>query len=301
MNPTTILVAVLLALVALTTAFPSAAAPAPATCANKRLRKEIRDLSRAELRAFQAAMVKLHDNGAIARYTQLHKKHLTLAHFNPSFLPFHRISLKGFEEELVAASNGVLTGLPYWDSTADAAHPEQSVVLSPAFMGSGNLGQRGCIRDGPFAGIKRENGTCVERKMQPGPWKSDKDLVDKINRLHSGDYDRWEYFVERGPHFVIHSMIGGDMALLPTSSNDPIFYVHHAFIDYLWTTFQLKTPAAFTAYNGTVNGTVYTANDLVMGYPVKRLFDFQNEPHLCYEYQDAQFPTKGVAALAAYP
>ncbi|XP_045173707.2 putative tyrosinase-like protein tyr-1 [Mercenaria mercenaria] len=39
-------------------------------------------------------------------------------------------------------------------------------------------------------------------------------------------------------HDGVHDWVGGDMDELPFSAFDPVFYMHHAFIDYIWETFR---------------------------------------------------------------
>ena len=42
------------------------------------------------------------------------------------------------------------------------------------------------------------------------------------------------------PHNWVHLWTGGSMATLEEAANDPLFYVHHAYIDKLWTDWQMK-------------------------------------------------------------
>ncbi|OSX74987.1 hypothetical protein BU14_0259s0022 [Porphyra umbilicalis] len=59
-----------------------------------------------------------------------------------------------------------------------------------------------------------------------------------------------------------HSAIGGaqlttnegDMSFVPTSPNDPAFYLHHAFIDYLWARRQAAPGRSANEYGGTNRG-----------------------------------------------
>ena len=41
-------------------------------------------------------------------------------------------------------------------------------------------------------------------------------------------------------HGGTHVFIGGDMERLETSAFDPIFFFHHAFVDYIWEQFRQK-------------------------------------------------------------
>lgn len=39
-------------------------------------------------------------------------------------------------------------------------------------------------------------------------------------------------------HDGVHDWIGGDMGSVTVSAFDPVFYLHHAFIDYIWEKFR---------------------------------------------------------------
>jgi hypothetical protein len=43
-------------------------------------------------------------------------------------------------------------------------------------------------------------------------------------------------FHHGGPHVFV----GGDMERLDTAANDPAFFLHHAFVDYIWELFRNK-------------------------------------------------------------
>jgi tyrosinase len=45
----------------------------------------------------------------------------------------------------------------------------------------------------------------------------------------------FSYVFEQDPHGAVHGLIGGDMGFVPTSARDPIFWLHHANVDRLWT------------------------------------------------------------------
>jgi tyrosinase len=47
--------------------------------------------------------------------------------------------------------------------------------------------------------------------------------------------DSFSVPLEFDPHGVVHSVIGGEMGRITTSARDPIFWLHHANIDRLWT------------------------------------------------------------------
>ena len=65
-----------------------------------------------------------------------------------------------------------------------------------------------------------------------------KDLVEDFE----GDYYIFSNFLEREPHNRGHGWIGGDMGNPMISPNDPIFWMHHAQIDRIWSVWQTRNP-----------------------------------------------------------
>lgn len=41
-----------------------------------------------------------------------------------------------------------------------------------------------------------------------------------------------------GGHGMVHGFVGGLMGSIPSAANDPIFYMHHCFMDYVWEQFR---------------------------------------------------------------
>eukprot|EP00463_Aulacantha_scolymantha_P000653 TRINITY_DN13_c0_g1_i8.p1 TRINITY_DN13_c0_g1~~TRINITY_DN13_c0_g1_i8.p1 ORF type:complete len:343 (-),score=65.40 TRINITY_DN13_c0_g1_i8:1099-2127(-) len=64
-------------------------------------------------------------------------------------------------------------------------------------------------------------------------------------------YDSFRNRLEHGPglHDSIHCIVGGTMCSA-RSSNDPVFFSHHANIDYIWSRWQSRSNAFMTAYTG---------------------------------------------------
>jgi len=57
-----------------------------------------------------------------------------------------------------------------------------------------------------------------------------------------GDYYVFSNFIENQPHNLGHGWVGGDMANPIISPNDPIFWMHHAQIDRIWSEWQKRNP-----------------------------------------------------------
>lgn len=49
-----------------------------------------------------------------------------------------------------------------------------------------------------------------------------------------------------GPHAYGHNAVGGDMSDVNSSPNDPVFHLHHSFVDHAWRIWQRTNTAART-------------------------------------------------------
>ena len=140
--------------------------------------------------------------------------------------------------------------LPYWDSSLDneLPDPSQSYMFSPEFMGNGN----GPITTGPFAGWRRPPDPSSPNSRQPPVLRNvgvdgqlySKESIEMI--LSRNDHSEIiapnadpDYDIEI-QHGGVHLFIGGEMEALETSPFDPIFFMHHAFVDYIWELFRMK-------------------------------------------------------------
>uniref|UniRef100_A0A914D148 Tyrosinase copper-binding domain-containing protein n=1 Tax=Acrobeloides nanus TaxID=290746 RepID=A0A914D148_9BILA len=179
------------------------------------VRKEYRTLTDEERRRFHAAVLKLKsepifdgDVTCQSTYRKFARIHETFAgvggaHGGPSFLPWHREYLKRFEFALRRIDPSV--AIPYWDTTLDSSlpNPRDSIIWSDDFMGDHD--DRGNVVSGPF-----KNWHTLEECPYNG-----------------------EFTMEMF-HSRIHLYVGGDMFNPETSGRDPLFFMHHAFVDYLW-------------------------------------------------------------------
>ncbi|WAR00160.1 TYR1-like protein, partial [Mya arenaria] len=184
-------------------------------------------------------------NGDMARFGRMHGQQLLRKHKGAGFLGWHRIFLAAFEEKLREVEPGV--SLPYWDYTMDSylPRPADSLVWSPCFFGNGV----GKITEGPFAGMFGGFNVDIVRDYAPGG-KCPPELISK------NDFDRLMKFcyfknitTGSGPYYGnpnnlellhdnVHDWVGGDMSQIAFSSFDPVFWMHHTYIDYVWERFR---------------------------------------------------------------
>jgi tyrosinase len=194
------------------------------------------------------------------------------AHKGPAFFPWHREFLRRFEGALQYAARRIdppipdsdLLGLPYWDWSVDSS-PNSSIWGSSGFLGgNGDPVNNYRVPSGPFAfksgwtltyTIPSEEPTnYLRRRFGPGPGNpgtslpTPQDVTDTLNETAydvypwnstsaSGFRNRAEGWSPYGMHNLIHMWVGGSMVPI-TSPNDPVFFLHHCFIDKLWADWQ---------------------------------------------------------------
>ncbi len=234
------------------------------------IRRNHRDLSPAQKAAFINAVLKLKDDvdsvlhpGAQKRYddfVEVHKNAMVsgpamimpMPHGGPLFYPWHRILLRQFELALQAAANDASITLPYWDwDYTGSGNP-----FTPDFLGGdGDTAQGGRVATGPFAyvtgnfpirvwdgasgdpGLRREFGE-DSTSWLPTPSEISAGLAKTPYTPGPSCFERVSEGVLHNP---VHRWVGGNMADA-TSPNDPVFFLHHAFLDLLWERWKVQHP-----------------------------------------------------------
>jgi len=256
---------------------------ANAACDRVVVRKEFRDLSSQERTAFMNALVKVFKSSAWTSLSQTHVNNAHSAHNSPVLLPWHRQFVQQLQQELWKHDASVV--MPYWDSSLDSQNPASSVIFN--YFGSSK--QNDCVPDGPFANYKLAfpNNRCLVRGFNPtGVGMSTFVTSEALGQLvrTESDYSDFESAIEYGMHAVVHNAIGGssgDMSYM-YSPNDPIFFMHHAFVDKLWYDWQILH--GVNTYDGSVNGNLVATSDVMVPFnvPVSSVMDAQGS--LCYVY-----------------
>ncbi|MEU9480391.1 tyrosinase family protein [Streptomyces sp. NPDC048191] len=230
-------------------------------------RKNQADLSSAEKRDFVDAILELKQQGRYDEFVTTHNAFITsdtddadrTAHRCPSFLPWHRRFLLQFEQALQSINSSVT--LPYWDWTADQT--PASSLWADDFLGGDGRTEDGQVTSGPFAfadgrwpmNVRVDGRTFLRRSL--GTDVSDlpsRDEVDTVLAMSTYDAPPWNSgsesfrnYIEgwQGPnlHNRVHVWVGGQM-LSGASPNDPVFWLHHCFIDKLWADWQVKHPSS---------------------------------------------------------
>ncbi|MEV8525205.1 tyrosinase family protein [Streptomyces sp. NPDC052000] len=227
------------------------------------VRKNQADLTTDEKRRFVAALLQLKRNGRYDTFVSTHNAFIMsdtdtgdrVGHRSPSFLPWHRRFLIEFEQALQSVDASVT--LPYWDWTADRT--ATSSLWAADFLGGTGRSRDGQVMDGPFAqsaggwnlNIRVDGRTYLRRALGAAvaqlPTRAE---VDGVLAMTTYDMAPWNSASDgfrnhlegwRGVnlHNRVHVWVGGQMAT-GASPNDPVFWMHHAFVDKLWTQWQSR-------------------------------------------------------------
>jgi tyrosinase len=201
-----------------------------------RVRKNQKDLTPSEWTRFICAIEMLAEPGAAPPtyhdFVDIHDQAMTTAaghmwgaHGGQNFLAWHREYLAKFEARL-RLFNPLVT-IPYWDWVNDRLIPAQ--LSDPA-----DLAAWGVTRGASFN----------PASLPDQPWMN---LV-MASGVSPASHTSFQSALE-GPHNTVHGVVGGVMGT-SRSPADPLFWLHHCFIDKLWANWQqTNTGPAFNPPN----------------------------------------------------
>ncbi|KAJ1965163.1 hypothetical protein IWQ62_002736 [Dispira parvispora] len=274
----------------------SVLAQAPTRCTSIRTRREIRQLSRQERMRFIHAIRQLNQGDIPTVWDNYALWHLNLNHTihrSPFFLPFHRRYLVDLENRLQAIDPSVT--LPYWDWSLDAKAPFDNVVFSSASDWLGSQGS--CLNDGGFARFYvtcTESGPrshCLSRRFRAVNGRTTlygRDIIQRIVDT-TNTYNAFRELLEYGPHNLVHDMVGGDMDTMCAPS-DPLFFLHHTFVDKLWADWQ-RYPNRGRQFDGTPSGEQLTSASLIPYYKEPVSSSLSTRAY-CYQYAPSPEPAE---------
>ncbi|KAL4899842.1 hypothetical protein BDW74DRAFT_183331 [Aspergillus multicolor] len=270
------------------------------TCTSLNRRKSWNDLTRAEkteyIRAERCLMnhapVVGNVEGAQNLWDELHDLHIgqgQYVHFVGHFLPWHRYLVRAHEVLLqtLCDYNGAQ---PYWDEVTDyeAGPIGQSSIFDPEFGFGGNgVGRDNCINDGPFRGhtlrIRSGEGNgdyCISRKFNQNVWRwASRSNISECFAERRYTDAWWCYNLY--PHSAGHVAVGGVMEDPTESNGDPLFYLHHAYLDRLWWRWQQADLPARLSDMGGANVVPKSFTDSIGVPPVvvsSALTDYNGDP-----------------------
>ncbi|MGB2713656.1 MAG: tyrosinase family protein [Vicinamibacterales bacterium] len=201
-----------------------------------RCRKNYRDLTPVERDRLVQALYHVKALGIVDQYAAEHETHFSHGiHTSSHFLPWHRDFIRRFEDALRTYHPAVT--LPYWNSVADTSPSDP--LWDNAFLGQFDSAW----------GLNRALGS---------------DTLPTENQMNTAlghnTYDAFWPDLESNVHNAPHRWVEGEMGQRD-SPHDPVFYLHHCWIDLLWAQWQLLNPTAPFVSSGAGLG----LNDPMMG------------------------------------
>lgn len=251
-------------------------------CAQIYQRKEFRDMSNEEWKIFKDALLSLQntnqEDGKISVWDSLTKTHLEFMHFahgKSRFFPWHRAYVLVLERKLREINPNI--SIPYWDWTYDWEAPLKSPIFSERRGFEVLLGdEKGdCRYPRAF-----RHPHCLRRVYDPDNFPvyyAPDDVRTVIEQV--SNYDRFRSLIETLPHAIVHTTLGGDMASM-SSPNDPIFWIHHSMVDYVWWMWQ-RLHHQGNHYSNNYDGDVKEILE-PFGITIEDVLDTER---LCYSYQ----------------
>jgi tyrosinase len=180
-------------------------------------RRDQAKLSDSDKQRFLCAFDVLNQNGTLGQFVDVHGQPVHQMHHTLRFLPWHRIFLVKFEQALRSIHPDV--SIPYWDWTQAA---EQSL---PAWLAGVTPT---VVTPTRTINVVRAPGTSPDLAL----------IASNVpNALSSTDFNTFTGALE-AIHDSVHVWVGGSMGAIPTAPADPLFWMHHANIDRLWSVWQ---------------------------------------------------------------
>ena len=223
------------------------------------VRKNYRNLTNVERDRFVQALNHVKSTGLVDHFAEMHEKHFDMGiHKSSHFLPWHREMILRFERALQAHHPDIT--LPYWDSSVDRSANDP--LWSNSFLGQFNSAWN----------LGRALGSLFLPSQQMVEWNQRRDNYDAFWRELEDPIHNW-------PHRWVEGVMGGK-----ASPGDPVFYLHHCWIDMLWVRWQLEHPGAPFVSSGAGVG----LNDPLMEWPARTPADVLDHHALGYRY-DIEF------------
>lgn len=140
-----------------------------------------------------------------------------------------------YEEALTQVDPEVT--LPYLDSTLDfnmgLENSANSMIWHDDFLGT----KEGFVTSGPFANWNTTVGQLFRNVGISGRPMDDEEIKNvtsrtRMSEICGDDASTWHdlEFV----HGPFHLFVDGVMGIIEIASEEPVFWMHHAFIDYVW-------------------------------------------------------------------
>lgn len=219
------------------------------------VRKNYRNLTNVERDRLVQALYQLKATDLVDQFAEIHAMHFFHnIHRSSHFLPWHREMLLRFERALQEQHPDIT--IPYWDSTVDRR--PSNPLWNDSFLG------------------QFDSAWDLRRALGSGPLSTSRQV--RINQGRD-NYDSFWRELENPIHNRPHVWVGGVMAGA-ASPGDPVFYLHHGWIDMLWARWQLAHPEAPFEASGPGVG----LDDPLMEWPDRTPADVLDHHALGYTY-----------------
>ncbi len=202
-------------------------------------RKDHRALSTQERDRLVAGLHHLKGTGVVDAFADQHATLFGPIHGGSNFLPWHREFVRRFEDELRAFDPRIT--LPVWNWLEDRS--TASSLWAPGFLGQFDAAW----------GLGRALGSDA---------LPDAGTVEAV--LGITPFAAFTSALERDAHNAPHRWVSGVMVDV-ASPGDPVFYLHHGFVDLLWAQWQLRHPGEPFQPSGGAGGV--DAGDPLPGFP----------------------------------
>ncbi|KAI1149787.1 hypothetical protein F4825DRAFT_35715 [Nemania diffusa] len=244
-------------------------------CANPNIRFEWDDYSTSDKQAFVGAIQCLIKKAPSGRFSpsknryedfvRLHQSYAPNIHSASTsqqthkFLLWHRYFVWAFEQVL-RDECGFNRAMPWWDEKKWAGKFAQATIFTTQYFGtlSGATNGAGtCVTNGAFAGLQSNLGPgqtinnphCVQRAVTEST--TAQTGVSSYNTcLARTTYPDFHSCVEFTFHAQGHNGIGATMADAIASPGDPVFFMHHLYVDYVFRKWQLVDVSRRTTISG---------------------------------------------------
>jgi tyrosinase len=205
----------------------------------QRERKSAASLSSTEQSRLLGAFDVLNRNGVLGQFVAIHADMRHNQHMMPGpmgpvgaqrFLPWHRVFLYEFEKALRRVHADVT--IPYWDWAGEPQIPAWLEDVKPA------------------VNVPPPSAGPIQVTRSPGTEQALRQQADRIPQVTQANaFTAFEEGLE-DVHDRIHVWVGGSMSLLSEAPADPLFYMHHANIDRIWSDWQQHHSGSHPALTG---------------------------------------------------
>lgn len=211
------------------------------------MRQEVQQMKlNGDFKNYTRAFDIISNNNQLDNLVQLHGKYWNTAHFNQNFLLWHRLYIFEFEKLL---KEHECNYLPYWDWSSE----NNTEIFQKDFFGSDNL------MESVFnISLKRNTNYTFYT------WPFVENIINTFD-----SFSEFSIHIEYGPHALVHVNLG-KYGVMNTwkSPQDPIFWVHHAFIDKIFTMWQEKQKQITLPYEGIAYNKTGKITDMINPFNV---------------------------------